>query len=268
MSQYVSFFDNTKKKDMDLLSKEQTISSYEIAEITGRNHGDVLRSIRNMEPAWRDVHGRGFALMLKIRELPNGGSRREPYYELTKIECLYISTKFNDEARAKLVLRWQELEIQKQTPQNYLEALKALVASEEAKLKLQEENQKQAQEIENKNEIIKHKSNVIEGLTDEIPTAELRQRIVQIVSNASPRDIPNRYNLLYEEFEKKYHVNLKKRIWNAEERGVVYKNRLDYIDKVFKDKGIKDLYDIACVLFETSAERFLKKRWNVKSVKF
>ena len=253
---------------MDLLSKEQTISSYEIAEITGRRHSNVMASIREMEPAWRNVQGLNFKLMFKIRELPNGGSRREPYYELTKIECLYISTKFNDEARAKLVLRWQELEIQKQTPQNYLEALKALVASEEAKLKLQEENQKQAQEIENKNEIIKHKSNVIEGLTDEIPTAELRQRIVQIVSSVSPKSIPGRYNLLYEEFEKKYHVNLNKRIWNAEERGVVYKNRLDYIDKVFKDKGIKDLYDIACVLFEASAERFLKKRWNVKSVKF
>ena len=93
------------------LSNERTISSYEIAEITDRNHGDVLRSIRNMEPAWRDVHGRGFALMLKIRKLPNGGSKNEPYYELTKIECLYISTKFNDEARAKLVLRLQELEI-------------------------------------------------------------------------------------------------------------------------------------------------------------
>jgi phage antirepressor YoqD-like protein len=37
-----------------------------------------------------------------------------PYYSLTKTECLYIATKFNDEARAKLVLRWQELELQEQ----------------------------------------------------------------------------------------------------------------------------------------------------------
>ncbi len=29
---------------------------------------------------------------------------------MTKTECLYIATKFNDEARAKLVLRWEELE--------------------------------------------------------------------------------------------------------------------------------------------------------------
>jgi hypothetical protein len=35
-------------------------------------------------------------------------------YELTKTECLYIATKVNDEARAKLILRWQELELQEQ----------------------------------------------------------------------------------------------------------------------------------------------------------
>ena len=29
---------------------------------------------------------------------------------LTKTECLYVATKFNDVARARLVLRWEELE--------------------------------------------------------------------------------------------------------------------------------------------------------------
>ena len=36
--------------------------------------------------------------------------RTLPCYSLTKTECLYIATKFNDEARAKLVLRWEQLE--------------------------------------------------------------------------------------------------------------------------------------------------------------
>ena len=44
----------------------------------------------------------------------NGAVRRDPCYQLTKTECLYIATKFNDEARAKLVLRWQELELAEQ----------------------------------------------------------------------------------------------------------------------------------------------------------
>ena len=43
-----------------------------------------------------------------------------PYYSLTKTECLYIATKFNDEARAKLVLRWETLERQEQERQQQL----------------------------------------------------------------------------------------------------------------------------------------------------
>ena len=51
-----------------------------------------------------------FALTSRTIVQPNGGTREVPCYSLTKTECLYIATKFNDEARAKLVLRWEELE--------------------------------------------------------------------------------------------------------------------------------------------------------------
>ncbi|MDD3431190.1 MAG: Rha family transcriptional regulator [Bacteroidales bacterium] len=39
---------------------------------------------------------------------------KRPMYELTETECLYVATKFNDEARARLILRWEELEQQAQ----------------------------------------------------------------------------------------------------------------------------------------------------------
>ena len=35
-----------------------------------------------------------------------------PCYQLTKTETLYIATKFNDEARARLVLRWEQVEFE------------------------------------------------------------------------------------------------------------------------------------------------------------
>lgn len=97
-----------------LVLKNGTMSSVEIAELTSMRHSDVMRAIRNMEPSWENVCGRNFALMFKTTELPNGGVRKDPMYQLTKTECLYIATKFNDEARAKLVLRWEELETEKQ----------------------------------------------------------------------------------------------------------------------------------------------------------
>ena len=78
---------------------EQRMTSLEIAELTGKQHKDVLKAIRNMEPAWEKVQGRKFALLQKPYQLPNGGMKMTPYYSLTKTECLYIATKFNDEAR-------------------------------------------------------------------------------------------------------------------------------------------------------------------------
>ena len=62
-----------------------------------------------MEPAWEKVNGRNFALV----EYRDKKGELRPCYSLTKTECLYIATKFNDEARAKLVLRWEELESEK-----------------------------------------------------------------------------------------------------------------------------------------------------------
>ena len=65
-----------------------------------------------MEPAWEKVTGLKFQLCEKSYLLANGVTKKQPFYQLTKTECLYSATKFNDEARAKLVLRWQELELE------------------------------------------------------------------------------------------------------------------------------------------------------------
>ena len=89
---------------------EQRMTSVEIAELTGKQHKHVMEAIRRMEPAWENVQGSKFRLSQRNYELPTGGMKSIPCYSLTKTECLYIATKFNDEARARLVLRWQQLE--------------------------------------------------------------------------------------------------------------------------------------------------------------
>lgn len=94
----------------NLINVGQTMTSMQIAEVTGKQHCDVLRAIRNMEPAWEKITASKFTLRYKINELANGVKKETPYYELTKTECLYIATKFNDEARARLILRWEQLE--------------------------------------------------------------------------------------------------------------------------------------------------------------
>ena len=42
-------------------NNQQTMTSIEIAELTGKMHKDVMKAIRNMEPAWEKVQGRKFA---------------------------------------------------------------------------------------------------------------------------------------------------------------------------------------------------------------
>ena len=45
------------------INKVQTMTSLEIAELTGKNHFDLMRAIRKMEPAWEKVNGCKFALV-------------------------------------------------------------------------------------------------------------------------------------------------------------------------------------------------------------
>ena len=42
---------------------QQTMTSLEIAELTGKQHKNVIQAIRNMEPAWEKVNGLKFQLV-------------------------------------------------------------------------------------------------------------------------------------------------------------------------------------------------------------
>ena len=88
-----------------MTESRQRMTSLEIAEVTGKPHNDVMKAIRKMEPAWERTCQGKFSLTSRMVQQPNGGTREVPCYSLTKTECLYVATKFNDEARAKLVLR-------------------------------------------------------------------------------------------------------------------------------------------------------------------
>ena len=127
-----------------LLDSKQTMSSLEIANLTGKLHKDVLEAIRKMESAWVKVNGRNFSLV----EYKDAKGEMRPCYELTKTECLYVATKFNDEARAKLVLRWEELE---KKARAHMIALPDFTDPAEAAMAWAKEyNEKKALAIENK----------------------------------------------------------------------------------------------------------------------
>lgn len=155
------------------------MTSLQIAEITGKPHADVMKAIRKMEPAWSKINEGNFSLV----DYQDKKGETRPCYSINKEECLYIATKFNDEARAKLIKRWKELEEQHQkpsVPQNYLEALKSLVKSEEEKQQLALENKKQQEQI-----LTISKTNMELGnkITEMLPKVSYYDKILQ--SNAT-----------------------------------------------------------------------------------
>ena len=115
-----------------MMDAEQRMTSLTIAQVTGKMHKDVLKAIRNMEPAWLKVNGRHFELV----EYKDSKGELRPCYSLTKTECLYIATKFSDEARARLVKRWYQLEREQLGMR--MEEQKLLVTEREIMLKSDE----------------------------------------------------------------------------------------------------------------------------------
>lgn len=146
--------------------------------------------------------------------------------------------------------------IQPKLPQTYKEALLELVATIEKNEKLEEENKLLESEVE-------HKEDVIIGLVDNIDLAEKKQRISQIIRHNAKGRFQERYNLLYFEFDKKYHIDSKKRMENAKERKEIKKsiNRMGYIcDYMGKTS---ELYEISCKLFENEVEQLKNEIWEV-----
>ncbi len=181
--------------ELQTLVDDERMTSLQIAEVTGKRHSDIMRAIRNMEQAWEKVQERKFALMQTEVATNNGGHKLQPYYSLTKEECLYIATKFNDEARAKLVRRWKELEEEHRipnVPRNYLEALRSLVKAEEEREQLLLENHKQAQEIES---MIKTNVELGDKITEMLPKVSYYDQILQSNATVTVTQIAQDYGM-------------------------------------------------------------------------
>lgn len=121
---------------------------------------------------------------------------------------------------------------------------------------------KQNELIEHQKKEIEHKENVIINLVDDVDLAVKRQRLQEIIKKGykNPKHIADRWNLLYKEFERKYHVDLNRRLQSesAKEIKPKIKNKLDYIDRIMD--RIPELYEMACKIFENDVEK-LKAEW-------
>lgn len=113
-----------------------TMSSREIAELTGKRHSDVIRDIENVL-SQAEIDERKFASSYK-----DSNNKLQKEYQLPKRECDLVVSGYSVKYRLAIIDRWQELESKQfQIPQNFAEALR-LAADQ------QETIQKQAEQIE------------------------------------------------------------------------------------------------------------------------
>lgn len=89
-----------------------TMSSREIAELTGKDHRNVMRDIRAMLV---ELHGSEDCLLkfeqTEERPSPLGnGAIKSVVFKLPKRECLILVSGYSITFRARIIDRWQELE--------------------------------------------------------------------------------------------------------------------------------------------------------------
>lgn len=115
----------------DLIPNLKGMTSLEIAEVTGKRHDAVLRDIRNLLK--QGVSHHNFVETSYKQPQPRGGYKELPCFNLTPKGCLILASGYDAVLRERIINRLEYLENEKKvikTPQTYLEALEALVASE------------------------------------------------------------------------------------------------------------------------------------------
>lgn len=116
---------------MPLVGNQLTMSSREIAALTGKEHFHVMRDIR----ALRDQLGALFGGHIQTWRHPQNGQTYEEFI-LDKDTCLTLLLGYDAVARHKVVKRWQELESGR-VPQTYAEALR-LAADQQEQIERQQ----------------------------------------------------------------------------------------------------------------------------------
>lgn len=117
------------------LGRTDTMTSLEIAEITGKKHAHVMRDIRTLLE--QGVHKSNFGLV----DYKDKKGEVRPMYKLTPKGCLILASGYDALLREKIINKLEELEKkskeQYQVPQSFAEAL-MLAAKQQEQIEQQQ----------------------------------------------------------------------------------------------------------------------------------
>lgn len=162
----------------ELMSIKETMSSLQVAEITGKQHAHIMRDIRNLLE--QGVDESNFGLI----NYTDNRNRQQACYELTKKGCLILASGYDALLREKIINRWEELELQHrnggfQIPQTLSEAL--MLAAEQTKQLEQAKAEKQLLEAkaQEQERVIKEQAPKVEYY-QKVLTSESTYTVTQI----------------------------------------------------------------------------------------
>jgi len=86
------------------------MSSFEIAKLTDKRHDHVMRDIRELNKEYENLHLPKIGLKHRISDLGLGRQKKNPYFELTRMQTFDLLTGYSMGLRIKVNRRWEELE--------------------------------------------------------------------------------------------------------------------------------------------------------------
>jgi antirepressor len=183
-------------------SSSPKMSSREIAEITGKQHRNVMRDCDKLNEHYEKLG------MLKIEQgsyvHENTGNQQHRECLLTKMQTMDLMTGYNTELRIRVNRRWEELEnkqVQKSLPGTFAEALRAYADEVE-------KNEKLVGELKVKNVLI----------AEYEPKVTYYDQILASVDTITITQIAKDYGMSAQELNKLLH-----------EQGIQYKQNKQWI---------------------------------------
>ena len=121
--------------DLEIMNKA-TMSSLEIAELTGKRHADVMRDIEKI------LNEANIGVSKFASTYLDKSNRESKCYNLPRMECDLVISGYSVKYRMAIIKRWHELEGQNSLPQSLPEALRLYAdqVEQNEQLKLQAAN--------------------------------------------------------------------------------------------------------------------------------
>lgn len=148
----------------EMILQKETMSSFEIAELTGKRHDAILRDIRGLLSQGVDAHN--FVETYYVDK----ANRKSPCFNLTKKGCLILASGYDAKLREKIIDRWEELETKERTreplsPSELILKLAQMNVENERKMKELEAKQgkleNELQEIKQRTTTDLHQSTIV-----------------------------------------------------------------------------------------------------------